>query len=55
MSKAINAMGALAGATVYVEHDGMGKAIASNLGTNVSGAAIGSFMDAEVIRKGTVK
>lgn len=55
MSKAINAMGALAGATVYVERDGMGKAIASNLGTNVSGAAIGSFMDAEVIRKGTVK
>jgi len=55
MSKAINAMGALAGATVFVDRDGMGKAVAATFGTNVSGASVGSYMDAEVIRKGTVK
>lgn len=43
--------GAAAGASMYVERDGMRQVVASLFGAEVSNAAATSFMEAEIIRK----
>lgn len=51
--KAIAINGAEVGASLFREKDGMKQVVASLFAPNVTGAAAYSFMDAEIIRKGT--